>query len=114
MICTVDADGNSIREATIRSRPDALTAYFAALPGEHRAVVEATSRWYRAGDLCSEIGVELKLAHPGRLKAISPAKVKTDRVDAAMLAHLIRVGLIPEALAMAPADRAPRPACRFV
>ena len=105
VICTVDSNGNRVKEATINSHPKALTAYFATLPGDHRAVVEATSGWYWVSDLCAGIGVDLKLAHAGRLKAISQAKVKTDRVDAATLAQLLRVDLIPEAFAMPPATR---------
>ncbi len=68
VIYTVDVEGNRVKEATIKSHPKALTAYFATLPGEHRAVVETTSGWYWVSDLCAGIGVDLKLAHAGRLK----------------------------------------------
>jgi len=50
VIYTVDSKGNRIKEATIKSHPKALTAYFATLPGEHRAVVETTSGWYWVSD----------------------------------------------------------------
>ena len=41
--------------------------------------------------------VELHLAHAKGVKAIAAAKVKTDAADAAMLAHLLRTDLLPEA-----------------
>ena len=39
----------------------------------------------------------LHLAHPLRTRAIAAARVKTDAVDAATLAQLLRAGLLPEA-----------------
>src|SRR5215217_2506645 len=96
-IHTVDAQGARVREADLPTRREAVTAYFAALPGPHRAVVECVQSWYWLRDLLAPAGVDLRLAHAKYVKAISYAKVKTDRVDARMLAQLLRVGLIPEA-----------------
>jgi transposase len=42
-------------------------------------------------------GVDLRLGHSRYIKAISYAKVKTDAVDAATLAQLLRSELVPEA-----------------
>jgi len=94
---TVDADGTMIRQAQIPARPEVLAAYFATLPGPHQAVVECTGMWYWVRDLLDAQGVDLRLGHAKYLKAISYAKVKTDAVDAATLAQLLRAGLIPEA-----------------
>ena len=41
--------------------------------------------------------IELILAHAKYLKAISYAKVKTDKVDSHTLAQLLRLNLIPAA-----------------
>jgi len=41
-------------------------------------------------------GYKVILAHPFRVKAIASAKLKTDKVDSQMLAHLLRADLIPE------------------
>ena len=35
------------------------------------------------------------LAHPKRLRAVSHAKIKTDRLDARLLAELLAAGLVP-------------------
>lgn len=94
---TVNADGTIVREAQFAARHEALRAYFATLPGPHRAVVECTGMWYWVRDLLASQGVDLRLGHAKYLKAISYAKVKTDAVDAATLAQLLRVDLIPEA-----------------
>lgn len=105
---TVDDSGQCVKKARQGADRDALLAYFAILPGRHRAVVETTVGWYWACDLLREAGVEVTLAHAARLKAIASAKVKTDAVDAETLAQLLRAGLIPEAYQMDPERRSQR------
>lgn len=99
VIHTVAEDGALVREAELATaRPASLTAYFATTgPGPHRAVVECLGSWYWVRDLTVREGIDLRLGHAKYLKAISYAKVKTDRVDARTLAQLLRVGLVPEA-----------------
>lgn len=97
VIHTLDADGTTAREAQLKSDRAAVLAYFGTLAGPHRAVVECVQSWYWLRDLLGPTGVDLRLAHAKYVKAISYAKVKTDRVDARMLAQLLRTGLVPEA-----------------
>ena len=96
-LSTVAADGQPVRDAQLPTTRAAVRAYFDALPGPHRAVVESTSNWYWLRDLLVGAGVDLRLGHSKYIKAISYAKVKTDAVDAATLAQLLRSDLIPEA-----------------
>lgn len=96
-IATVTPDGQAVRESQLTTSRAAIRAYFEALPGPHRAVVESTSNWYWHKDLLGEAGIDLRLGHSKYTKAISYAKVKTDAVDAATLAQLLRSDLIPEA-----------------
>ena len=96
-IHTLDAAGTVVRTAKLPAHRRALATYFDALPGPHRAVVECTGMWYWVRDLLVPQGIDLRLGHAKYLKAISYAKVKTDAVDAATLAQLLRVDLIPEA-----------------
>lgn len=49
--------------------------------------------------------IALRLGHAKYLKAISYAKVKTDAVDPATLAQLLRVELIPEGHMISDANR---------
>jgi transposase len=46
-------------------------------------------------DICDDI----VLAHPLKVKAIADAKIKTDKIDATALAHLLFADLVPEAWA---------------
>jgi len=66
---------------------------------ETYAVLEATRNWPFVYDLLREHLQRVELAHPKRLKAISAAAVKTDRIDARTLAHLARMNYLPIAYA---------------
>jgi len=57
--------------------------------------IEATPSWYWLYDCLEGEGFEVKLSHPLRTKAITYAKVKTDKVDSATLAHLLGSDLLP-------------------
>jgi hypothetical protein len=108
---TGDAEGRPVREVQRPTRREALTAYFAALPGgptAPRAVVESTSNWYWRRDLLAGQGVDLRLVHSKPGKAISYAQVKPDAVDAAPLAQRRRGDLVPEAHMSSPEWREAR------
>jgi len=59
-------------------------------------VMEASSSFYVPYEFFTGRGYEVKVAHPQKVKAIADAKVKTDKIDAKTLAHLLRADLIPE------------------
>jgi len=107
-IATMNADGQLVKEANLKNRRDLISAYFASLPGIHKAVVESTPNWYWLADLLHEKEIELQLAHAKYLKAIAYAKVKTDKIDAKRLAELLRVGMIPQAHQISPSRRGSR------
>lgn len=65
--------------------------------GEKVAVLEAGRNWTVMYDWLEEEVDKVKLAHPIKVKAIAEAKIKTDRIDAKVLAHLLRCDLVPEA-----------------
>jgi transposase len=96
-ITTVDSDGKIIKEAKLNNNSFEILNYFNSLGKEHIATVETTGGWYWMNDLLSSLGITLKLAHAKYLKAISYAKVKTDKVDSHILAQLLRLNFIPEA-----------------
>jgi len=62
---------------------------------EMEVAIEATPSWYWLYDHLEDEGFEVKLFHPLKTKAIAYAKVKTDKVDSATLAHLLRSNLLP-------------------
>lgn len=86
-----------VRRAKLPTSERALEDFFGTFSEPIQAVVECTSSWYWLSDWCRSNGIDLTLAHSKMVKAISYAKVKTDKVDATTLAELLRADLIPEA-----------------
>src|SRR5689334_16731783 len=63
-------------------------------------------------DWLEELVDEVHLAHPLKVKAIAEAKIKTDKIDAKVLAHLLRTDLLPEAYVASPEAREVRSVLR--
>lgn len=63
---------------------------------EVKAVVEAGRSSYTMVDVLDDMGIDVTIAHPKEVKAIAKAKIKTDKRDSYILAHLLRTDLIPE------------------
>lgn len=59
-------------------------------------VVESTYNWYWLVDGLMDAGYEAHLAHPSAMKKYEGLKYSGDFADAAYLAHLLRLGLLPE------------------
>ena len=58
-------------------------------------VMESSSTWYWLYEILSRRH-RVVLSNPAKTKAIASAKLKTDKVDALMLANLLRGGYIAE------------------
>lgn len=101
----INDNAEVIRQAKMPACPNSLDLFLDDLQEPVQAVVECTSSWYWISDWFREHHIPLKLAHAKMVKAISYAKVKTDKVDARTLAELLRVGLIPEAYQVQPEQR---------
>ena len=93
--CLMDPAGEILREGSVPTEEVASVVPDA----ETEVVLEATGSWHYAYDSLVATGAVVKLAHPARVKAIASARVKTDKIDARILAHLLRTDLIPEAWA---------------
>ena len=108
VISTVNQNGEMISQSKLPNHNSSIIRYFEAMGKDHKAVVESTSNWYWLSDLLKENGIEILLAHAKYLKAISYAKVKTDKVDSLTLAELLRTNMIPEAHQISTEKRALR------
>jgi transposase len=65
--------------------------------GKCTAVLESTANmWIRIHDTLEENGIDTILANPYKTKIIAEAKIKSDKLDAKILADLLRTGLIYE------------------
>jgi transposase len=94
--CVKDALGAILQEGRVRAQRSALDAWSAQLPQPWIGSMEATLFTAWIYDHLRDQAHQLKVAHPARLKAITTAKKKSDRIDARTLADLLRCGLLPE------------------
>ena len=94
-ICVIDDNQHvHIDEKVPNNFPD-IWKLLAPFDGRISAVVEASFNWYWLVDQLIDFDVPITLAHATHIKAITHAKIKTDRRDARWLAELLRVNLIP-------------------
>ncbi len=71
----------------------ALSPFQESLQG---IVVESTYNWYWLVDALQEHGYRVHLANPSAIKVYEGLKYTDDKWDSFWLAHLLRLGLIPE------------------
>jgi transposase len=108
MVTTLNESGIIVKQIKLPNDDYTILNYFFSLGEEHKAVVESTTNWYWLSDLLRDHQIDLVLAHAKHLKAISCAKVKTDKYDSHSLAQLLRLNLIPIAHQINPSLRGPR------
>ena len=76
-----------------------------------RVALEATTNTWAVVDVLRPFVAEVVVGNPLKTRAIAEAKVKTDKVDAEVLAQLLRCDYLPDGLAARrPHPAAPRPA----
>lgn len=92
-VCVMDSEGSVMEESRVDSSPKAYNDFFAKYAGSS-CVIESTGFWEYLYDALEECGIHTVLSNPQKTKAISEAKLKTDKMDARMLAHLLRANLI--------------------
>ena len=98
--CIKSIDGKTMRQGVVCTGRNDLRQWLADLPGPWMGAMEATLFTGWIYDFLRPHAVELKVAHPEMLKAITAAKKKNDRADAEKLADLLRVNLLPECVMM--------------
>ena len=101
--CIKRIDGVTVNQGTVAAERKALTRWLSELPGPWYGAMEATIFTGWVYDFLKPHALEVKVAHPEMLKAITAAKKKSDRADAEKIADLLRVDLLPECY-MAPVE----------
>lgn len=98
--CIKTFAGETVRQGVINSHRKDLSQWLDELPGPWKGAMEATLFTGWIYDYLLPHAMELKVAHPEMLKAITAAKKKNDQADAEKLADLLRVDLLPECTMM--------------
>jgi transposase len=92
----MDEDGKELKNDRVWNFRSEVEKFLQGAGDEVKAVIEAGRSSYTMVDLLEELGVDVKIANPKEVKAIAKAKIKTDKRDSRILAHLLRADLIPE------------------
>lgn len=91
-LCVLDATGEIVEQSRIRTSPQAMRRYFGKERG-WRVALEAGTHSPWQSRLLRELGHEVIVANPRRLKLISQGDDKNDRTDAELLARLAKADL---------------------
>jgi transposase len=94
-----DERGEIIREFFFSNNNEGISTLIktASYYGKCTAVLESTANmWIRIHDTLEENGIDTILANPYKTKIITEAKIKSDKLDAKILADLLRTGLVYE------------------
>ena len=111
--CVKTVSGKTVRQGVVSAERKALQQWMSELPGPWIGALEATLFTGWIYDFLKPHAVELKVAHPEMLKAITSAKKKNDRADAEKLVDLLRVNLLPECTMMSEELRELRRVLRY-
>jgi len=97
-VSIMSKDGELIREEKVDNFSDEFHQLFDSLPkGRAVAAIEATGVVAPIAEELERYGITVKVAHPLKTKLIAESRIKTDKVDARVLAQLIRINFLPEA-----------------
>lgn len=90
-------EGEILAQERVNHNPKELKAFIESLDKDDKIAVEATGNWCYFYELLEEKAPNISLAHLLKTRVIAEARVKTDKIDSTILAHLLRADLLPEA-----------------
>ena len=91
------AEGSEVRSAgKVPTRVPALELFAESLVASDVVALEATSGAEKVTSVLQARGIRVIVANTRRLRSISQAKAKTDKLDAQTLARLLMSGLLDE------------------
>jgi len=104
-VAVVAEDGTVQLNKNVVNGSEPFLRLIGDLPAGTPVAFEAAFGWSWLAELLEDYGFDAHLVHPLRCKAIASARLKNDKVDAAILAQLLRADLLPEAWIAPPAVR---------
>lgn len=99
-ICVMDEKGTILEESNYDNTLHDAETFAKDMVQRYRkcqAVCESTGNmWIKTFESFEKNGIPIKLANPLKTRAIAEARVKTDKIDARTLAHLLRADLVAQ------------------
>src|SRR6516225_9676372 len=96
-VAVVSEEGKVRLNRNVVNGSEPMLRLVGGLPSGTPVAFEAAFGWGWLVELLEDYGFDPHLVHPLRCKAIASARLKNDKVDAAILAQLLRADLLPEA-----------------
>ena len=91
----VDQAGKKVLSRSISNKPETLDEFFKTLPLPFELAVESTYNWYFFVDIAEQYAQQVYLANSYELKAFAKRHQKTDKIDARLIADVLRKGYLP-------------------
>ena len=95
-VCALAEDGRTRRDFRVGGHAEAIEAFGQRLARADEVVLEATFHSWAIAQILRRYVDRVVVADPAQLKAIANARIKTDKVDAHILAQLLRMDFLPE------------------
>jgi transposase len=111
--CEKRADGKTVDSGVFPARREGLINWAQSREHAWMGGMESTLFTGYVYDVLTPYSVELQVGHPLQLKAISSSKHKSDKLDAEMLANLLRADLFPKCYMASPLVRELKRVLRF-
>jgi len=88
-------DGRPPSQARFANERAAVERALTRPSADTTIAVESTGTWWWFVDTARRLGRQVVVSHPKLAKAIAAARLKSDKVDAVMLARLLKADLLP-------------------
>ncbi len=95
-VCALAEDGVTRRDYRVGGTAEAIEAFGQRLARTDEVVLEATFHSWAIVRILRRYVDRVVVADPAQLEAIANARIKTDKVDAHILAQLLRMDFLPE------------------
>jgi transposase len=95
----MDEQGRILGEAAFMNTKEGLACLIEQIKpyGDAKAVLESTGNfWLKSYEALETAQIHVSLSNPLKTRAIAEARIKTDKIDAKLLAHLLRANLVAE------------------
>ena len=96
-VAVVTEDGQMQLNKNVVNGSEPFLRLIGNLPSGTPVAFGAAYGWSWLAGLLEDYGFDAHMVHPLRCKAIASARLKNDKAGAAILAQLLRAGLLPEA-----------------
>ena len=94
-IATVDDGGKLRSRRRVVNTPESIDELAMSMDSDVKVAMESCSYFYPLYNRLEDAGIEVKVAHPLKVKLIAESKIKSDEIDALILAQLLRLDYLP-------------------